>query len=89
MQRLRAALEDAEIWDEACVAVGAIYEHLGWPLVPAAVAAMEAWQAGQAKRRRHEVRYSYDLNDYDLTPEAIDAAFSRYRDFIASRGIRT
>ena len=78
-----------DLVDDPWVAVGAIYEHFGWPLEPATLAAMEAWQAGQAKRRRHEVRHSYDLNDYDLTPEAVDAAFSRYRRFIAGRGIRT
>ena len=33
------------------------------------------------------VRHSYDLADYGLTPEAVDAAFARYRDFIAGRGI--
>ena len=56
--------------------VRAIYEHFGWPLEPAAVAAMEAWQERQAARRRHEVRHSYDLADFELTPEAVDAAFS-------------
>ena len=50
---------------------------------------MQAWQERQAERRRHEVRHRYDLEDYDLTPEAVDAAFARYRQFIAGRGIRT
>ena len=68
---------------------GAIYEHFGWPLEPAAVAAMEDWQVRQAKQRRHEVRHRYDLRDYDLTPEAVDAAFARYREFIAGLGILT
>ena len=68
--------------------VRAIYEHFGWPLEPAAVAAMEAWQERQAARRRHEVRHSYDLADFELTPEAVDAAFSRYREFIYARNIR-
>ena len=69
--------------------VRGIYEHFGWTLQPAAVAAMEAWQEQQAQRRRREVRHSYDLEDYDLTPEAVDAAFARYREFIAARNIRT
>ncbi len=68
--------------------VRSIYEHSGWPLEPGAVAAMEAWQARQAEQRRHEVRHRYDLNDYDLTPEAVDAAFSRYREFLAAHSIR-
>jgi hypothetical protein len=66
-----------------------IYERFGWPLEPAALAAMEAWQARQAEQRRGERRHRYDLKDYDLTPAAVDATFSGYREFIVSRNIRT
>ena len=76
-----------DLVDDPWAMVRAIYEHFGWPLEPAALAAMEAWQDHQAEQRRHEVRHSYELNDYDLAPEAVDAAFARYRDFIAGRGI--
>ena len=79
----------ADLVDDPWSAVQAVYEHFGWPLEPAAVAAMDAWQERQAERRRHEIRHSYDLADFDLTPEAVDAAFARYRQFIAGRGIRT
>ena len=78
-----------DLVDNPRATVRAIYEHFGWTLEPAAVAAMEAWQERQAERRRHEVRHSYDLKHYGLTPEAVDAAFARYREFIAGRGIRT
>lgn len=76
----------ADLVDDPWATVRAVYEHFGWPLTAEARAAMQEWQA---KRRRHEVRHRYDLADYDLTPEAVDAAFARYREFIAARGIRT
>ena len=79
----------ADLVDDPWATVSAVYEHFGWPLTAEARAAMQAWQERQAERRRHEVRHSYDLEDYDLTPEAVDAAFARYRQFIAGRGIRT
>ena len=78
-----------DLVEDPWATVRAIYEHFGWTLEPTAAAAMEAWQERQAERRRHEVRHSYDLRDYDLTGEAVDAAFSRYREFIAALGIRT
>ena len=77
-----------DLIDDPWASVQGIYEHFGWTLDPAAVAAMEAWQERQADQRRHEVRRSYDLKNYDLTPEEVDAAFARYREFIAGRGIR-
>ena len=79
----------ADLVDDPWATVCAVYEHFGWPLTAEAGAAMQEWQERQAERRRHEVRHRYDLADYDLTPEAVDAAFARYREFIAGRGIRT
>jgi hypothetical protein len=78
-----------DLIEDPWATVRGIYEHLGWTLQPPAVAAMEAWQQQQAQRRRREVRHSYDLEDYDLTPEAVNAAFARYLEFIAARNIRT
>ena len=79
----------ADLVDDPWATVRAVYEHFGWPLEPHALAAMAAWQERQADRRRHEVRHRYDLKDYQLTPETVDAAFSRYREFITGRGILT
>jgi len=79
----------ADLVGDPWATVRTIYEHFGWTLETDALATMEAWQARQAERRRHEVRHSYALEDYDLTPEAVDAAFACYRQFIAGRGIRT
>ena len=66
-----------------------IYERFGWTLKQAASDAMEEWQFHQAEKRRAETRHRYALEDYGLTPEAVNAAFVRYRDFITSRGIRS
>ena len=66
-----------------------IYQHFGWTLEQEAVDAMEEWQFLQAEKRRTETRHRYALEDYGLTPETVNAAFKRYRDFITSRGIRT
>lgn len=65
-----------------------IYQHFGWTLEQAALDAMEEWQFRQAKKRRGEKRHRYDLKDYGLTPESVNAAFKRYRDFLTTRGIR-
>ena len=40
-----------------------------------------------AEQRRQEPRHEYRLEDYGLTPEAVDEAFAPYRDFVAARGI--
>ena len=68
--------------------VGRIYDHFGWTLERGAVAEMDAWLAEQAKHRRTEKRHKYDIADYGLTREMIDAAFARYHEFVSERGIR-
>lgn len=69
--------------------VGSIYERFDWPLEQTAIDAMEDWQERQAQQRRREKRHRYDLSDYGLTPEEVNAAFARYRNFITDRGIRS
>ncbi len=66
-----------------------IYRHFGWTLEQAALDAMEEWQFQQAEKRRGEKRHRYAMEDYGLTPETVNAAFKRYRDFLTTRGIRT
>ncbi len=68
--------------------VGRIYDHFGWTLEPAAVTAMDGWQVEQAERRRTEKRHRYDIADFGLTREGVNAAFARYRDFVSERGLR-
>ena len=68
--------------------VADIYGRFGWPLELAAVNDMEAWLSLQAEQRRHEPWHEYRLEDYGLTPEAVDEAFAPYRDFVAARGVR-
>ena len=68
--------------------VRGIHERFDWHPEQAAMEAMEDWRLRQAERRRRETRHRYDLKDYDLTPEAVDAAFARYREFVTTRGLR-
>ena len=68
--------------------VGRIYDQFGWSLEPGAVGAMDAWLAEQTEHRRTERRHRYDIADYGLTREMIDASFARYREFVSERGIR-
>lgn len=69
--------------------VRSLYERFGWPLEQRAVNDMEEWYLWVTEQRRHEMRHRYALEDYGLTPEAVNAAFKRYRDFLTTRGIRT
>ncbi len=69
--------------------VASIYERFDWPLEQTEVKSMEDWQVQQAQKRRGEKRHRYDLGDYGLTPEQVNAAFARYRDFLTDRGIRS
>ena len=66
-----------------------IYKHFGWTLEQAASGTMEEWHERQIEKRRTETRHHYAIEDYGLTPEAVNTAFKRYRDFITSRGIRS
>ena len=67
--------------------VNAIYERLDWRLEPAAAAEMESWLERQAEQRRQEPPHRYRLEDFGLTAEQVTAAFSPYREFVASRKI--
>ena len=62
--------------------VGHVYERFGWSLDPEAIAAMDHWLEVQAARRQREERHKYDLADFGLTRERVNAAFSRYHDFL-------
>ena len=65
-----------------------IYDRFGWTLDPAAVDDMNDWLAPQSERRRRETPHRYSLEDFGLTPDGVNAAFTPYRDFITARGIR-
>ena len=75
--------------EDPLAVVRSIYERFDWPLEQTAIDAMEDWQSRQAEQRRQEKRHRYTLEDYGLTPEEVNAAFARYRDFITTRGIRS
>ncbi len=69
--------------------IRSIYERFGWPLEQTAIEAMEDWREGQAQQRQGEKRHRYDLGDYGITPEQVNEAFARYRNFMTDRGIRS
>ena len=78
-----------DLVEDPFAVVRSIYDRFGWTLEQKAVNEMEEWYFRITEQRRHETRHRYDLKDCGLTPEAVNAAFKRYRDFITSRGIRT
>ena len=65
--------------------VASIYDHFGWTLEREAVQTMGVWLDRQAAARSKERRHKYNLADYGLTGEAVDAAFARYREFLSTR----
>lgn len=69
--------------------IRSVYERFGWPLEQTAIEAMEDWREGQAQQRQGEKRHRYDLGDYGITPEQVNEAFARYRNFMTDRGIRS
>ena len=68
-------------------AVRDICGRFDWPLEQTAVDGMSAWLSRQAEQRRREIRHSYRLEDYALTPEAVNRAFQPYLDFAAAEGL--
>ncbi len=77
----------ADLVDDPMAVVNDIYARLGWPLEPVAARAMQEWLTLQEEQRRHELRHEYRLEDYGLTPEAVNEAFAPYKGFVAARGI--
>ena len=77
----------ADLVDDPMAVVNDIYAGLGWPLEPPAAHAMQEWLTLQEEQRRQEPRHEYRLEDYGLTPEAVNEAFEPYRGFVAARGI--
>ena len=65
--------------------VRTIQDWLGMPPNKASTKEMEAWLAAQAERRQQETRHSYSLEEYSLTPQAVNEAFAPYLDFAATQ----
>ena len=90
----RPALDDRwvdvrydDLVEDPMAVVSDIYARFGWPLEPAALGRMTDWLALQEEQRRQEPRHEYRLEDYGLTPEAVNRAFAPYCDFVAVRGL--
>ena len=62
-----------------------IYRHFDWTFDEQTRARMEHWHAGQAARRRAELRHRYALSDYGLTEDQVDDAFCGYTEFAANK----
>ena len=77
-----------DLVDDPMAVVRDIYTRFDWPLEPAAVDEMRQWLTFQEEQRRQEPRHEYTLEDYGLTPGAVNEAFTPYRDFVATRGCR-
>ena len=71
-----------DLVEDPIAVVAHIYDRFGWPLEEDTVAGMEQWLDEQRERRRTEKRHKYDIADYGLTRDMIDAAFARYREFL-------
>lgn len=69
--------------------VAHIYNRFGWSLKPEAVTVMDHWLELQSARRKNQERHKYHLSDFNLTREKVNEAFSHYRDFLTSSGIRS
>ena len=76
----------ADLVDDPMAVVGDVYARFGWPLEPSAVDEMQQWLTLQDAQRRQEPRHEYRLEDYGLTPQGVNEAFTPYREFIATRG---
>ena len=68
--------------------VGGIYRRFGWSTRPESVEAMKTWFWKQEKRRRAEKRHEYDIADYGLTRDQVNAAFADYREFVEDRVVQ-
>lgn len=77
-----------DLVEDPMAVVHGIYERFNWPLKQSAIYAMDNWLFQQGERRRNQPRHRYDLKDYGLTQEGVNAAFSGYREFLSRRGIR-
>ncbi len=65
--------------------VGGIYRRFGWSIEPESREAIRSWFWKQEKRRRAEKRHTYDIADYGLTRDRVNAAFADYREFVEHR----
>ena len=65
--------------------VRGIYRRFGWSIGPRSAEAMKAWFWKQEQQRRAEKRHRYDIADYGLSDDMVNAAFGTYREFAAGR----
>ncbi len=76
-----------DLVDDPMSVVKDIYARFGWTLAPADTETMQGWLRNQEEERRKEPSHEYRLEDYGITAEAVNDAFSPYSKFTAERGI--
>ena len=76
-----------DLVDDPLAVVEEIYRRFDWELPLEAVDGMNNWRQRQLEQRRQEPQHDYRLEDYGLTPESVNAAFTSYREFVDARGI--
>ena len=77
-----------DLVEDPFAVVHSIYERFNWPLKRSTLNTMDDWLFKQSQLRRKQPKHRYNLADYGLSPDEVNAAFSGYRDFLTRRGIR-
>jgi hypothetical protein len=65
-----------------------IYRQFGWTFDEETRVLTATWQTKQAARRQSEERHRYSLEEYGLTPERVERAFSGYAEFARANKVR-
>ncbi len=76
-----------DLVEDPSAMVKIVYDHFDWDLEPEVDAAMDDWLSEQSLQRQSEPAHHYDLADYGLSPNTVDEAFGRYREFMVDRGL--
>ncbi len=87
LDRRWADVRYIDLVNDPMAVVNDVCQRLGWHREPDTFDTMRECLTMQEEQRRQEPRHEYRLEDYGLTPEAVDEAFAPYRDFVAARGI--
>lgn len=75
-------IDFSALTEQASSAVERIYAFAGVELSVESEMRMQRWNAQNPQHRRGKHRY--DLRDYDIRPEEVTEAFSRYNDFLVA-----
>ncbi|HEY6309695.1 MAG TPA: SDR family NAD(P)-dependent oxidoreductase [Streptosporangiaceae bacterium] len=77
-----------DLVDDPIRVVEEIYRQFGWTFDEETRVLTGTWQTEQAARRQAEPRHRYSLEEYGLTPQRVEGAFSRYAEFVQANKVR-